>query len=85
MLEVFVFHGLAQERQGATGFPAAVPNLSTESPVRWPGTGWAQGLQLQPSPAPCHYLDGNGETILPEGLEEEGAGLSGLLDRHQVP
>jgi len=27
MLHVLVFHGLAQERQGAAGFPAAVPNL----------------------------------------------------------
>lgn len=35
MLEVLILHGFAQERQGAAGFPAAVPNLVTESPVRW--------------------------------------------------
>lgn len=31
MLEVLIFHGLAQERQGATGFPAAVPDLSARA------------------------------------------------------
>ena len=31
------------------------------------------------------HLDGNGQLVLPEGLEEETPLLSGLLDGHQVP
>lgn len=58
MLEVLVLHGLAQERQGAAGFPAAVPNLSMESPVRWMGKGGAQGPQAQPSLHPAITLMG---------------------------
>lgn len=58
MLEVLILHGLAQERQGATGFPAAVPNLSTESPVRWPGTGQAQGPSCRPALHPAITLMG---------------------------
>lgn len=83
MLEVLVFHGLAQEGQGATGFPAAVPDLGARAQLG--ALAPATGTNCLPSPVPGCYLDGNDETILAEGLEEEGAGLSSLLDRHQVP
>lgn len=84
MLQVLVLHGLAQERQGAAGFPAAVPDLRTKRPGSGAWHGAGAGAPLQPSTVPCHYLDGDDKAVLPEGLEEEGAWLRGLLNRNQV-
>lgn len=58
MLEVLVFHGLAQKRQGAAGFPAAVPNLSTKSPVRSLAQGRPRGPDCSPAPHPASTLMG---------------------------
>lgn len=48
MLEVLVFHGLAQERQGAAGFPAAVPDLSARAQLG--GLAQAKGPNCLTSP-----------------------------------
>lgn len=56
MLQVLILHGLAQEGQGATGFPAAVPDLHTKHPGRGVGTG--HRAPPQPNSAPAITLMG---------------------------